>query len=360
MKKICFIDYDMTCMGGIESVLAALANEFVNKYEVHIISLTSKNEFCAYTINEKITYKTIFSGDERIRKVILSGTKKVRKYINANNIDVVLMLGHYAAFCTVGARMFTRAKYVFCDHGALMNQWNEKAPTIMRFVASKMSNKIITLTERTLNDYKKHFHINDRKIDCIYNWIDNNISGDNQYKDDSKLIVSAGRFGKEKGYDMAIEVAKRVFCKHNDWEWHIYGDGETFQNIKKQIIDNNLQNNVILKGKVNNLNQLYKNYSMLVLPSYREGLPLVLLEAKVNKLPIVSFDIQTGPREIINDGKDGFLVQSYNIELMSDKIIELIEKKDLRKSFSNNSQENLYKFQKDTIAEKWYKLIDSL
>lgn len=103
----------------------------------------------------------------------------------------------------------------------------------------------------------------------------------------------------------------------------------------------------------NALAEKYKEYSMYVLPSYREGLPLVLLEAKANRLPIVSFDIMTGPREIVRDGIDGILVPPYDLEKMGNAICSLIENEDLRSSMSLKSQENIYKYSKTAILKQW-------
>ena len=104
----------------------------------------------------------------------------------------------------------------------------------------------------------------------------------------------------------------------------------------------------------------YKEYGMCVLTSYREGLPLVLLEAKINKLPIISFDIDTGPREIIKDGVNGFLIEPYDTRLMAIKINELLMNEKKRKSFSQNSVLGIEKFRLKEIILKWETLIDEL
>ena len=105
---------------------------------------------------------------------------------------------------------------------------------------------------------------------------------------------------------------------------------------------------------------IYKNYSIYVMTSYREGLPLVLLEAKANSLPIVSFDCLTGPSEIVRDGVDGYLIECYNEGKMVDKLSKLIENPCLRKEFSDKSRENLDKFGKNKIIKQWETLIDVL
>ena len=105
---------------------------------------------------------------------------------------------------------------------------------------------------------------------------------------------------------------------------------------------------------------MYNEYAFLVLSSYREGLPLVLLEAKASGLPMVSFDVTTGPREIIDDGKDGYLIPPYDLEVMVEKITALIEDENMRVTFSENSVTNIIKFEKEEIYRQWTNLIDEL
>ena len=99
---------------------------------------------------------------------------------------------------------------------------------------------------------------------------------------------------------------------------------------------------------------------MYVLPSYREGLPLVLLEAKFSMVPSFSFDIQTGPNEIIRDGVNGYLVQPYDVDAMADKIQYLIDHDDVRSQFSKDQKIDDEKFNEKNIIEKWKHLILSV
>lgn len=159
-----------------------------------------------------------------------------------------------------------------------------------------------------------------------------------------------------------VKVAKLVFNKHPDWQWHIYGDGKAF--YKNKIIDlikeNGIEKHVILQGNHSYIYDLYQDYSFYVMTSRYEGLPMVLLEAKAKKLPIVSFDINSGPSDIVRDGIDGFLIKPFDCNAMADKICELIENPELRQKFSDNANNNLGKFNKNKIVKQWCELINSL
>jgi glycosyltransferase involved in cell wall biosynthesis len=128
--------------------------------------------------------------------------------------------------------------------------------------------------------------------------------------------------------------------------------------VRQLVAQLGLDENIHLMGMQQDLASRYGAYAMYVLPSYREGMPLVLLEAKANRLPIVSFDIMTGPREIVRQGTDGLLVPPYDLDALGAAMCRLIENPGMRKEMSDHSQEDLARFSKQEICRKWIELIE--
>ena len=91
-----------------------------------------------------------------------------------------------------------------------------------------------------------------------------------------------------------------------------------------------------------------------------EGMPMVLLEAMSFGLPVVSFACSCGPRDIIKNKEDGFIVQFGNIEQMAKKIEELILDEEKRKWFGINARKNVQRFSQDKIMDQWKKLFEKL
>lgn len=358
-NRICFIDYNMSAIGGVEQVTTALVNSLCNNYEIYLLSIIGKNE-TPYKLDERVRFSCITDTELRLSKMQSHCSSKIATFLKENKIDVAIIQGTYAGFVAAPVRFKCKTKLVFCDHGALMNQWKEKSTTLARLIAALLSHKVVTLTEQSRDDYKRKFLLRDKKVACIYNWIDLNIPRSEKYDKSSKRIVSAGRFGKEKGFDLLVKSYAKVAERHPDWTLDIFGDGVMMDTVKGLVDELGLKDKVNLLGMRSDLAEHYKDYAMYVLPSYREGMPLVLLEAKANRLPIVSFDILTGPREIITHGVDGFLVEPYNLDKMADDICVLIEDDELRSRMSDNSQNNLDKFSKETILNMWKNLIKTL
>ena len=195
----------------------------------------------------------------------------------------------------------------------------------------------------------------------IHNWIDDRVTENaapcNLY---AKKVLCVGRFGEEKGYDLMVKAAKKFLSAHPDWQWHVYGTGETFDDIKALVEKEGLDGQLKLMGNNPNVLSLYRNYSIFVLPSYREGLPLVLLEAKANRRPIVSLNIDTGPCEMVEDGINGFLIEPYDTDKMAEKLSLLANDGDLMKKFSDNAGRMTEKFSKPEILGRWRRLIDEM
>jgi len=91
-----------------------------------------------------------------------------------------------------------------------------------------------------------------------------------------------------------------------------------------------------------------------------EGLGLVLLEAMASGLPCVAYDCPIGPRSIITDGVNGFLVEDGNVDAFVERLVLLFEDKKLRKSMGENAQKSMASYELNAIMHQWKALFESL
>lgn len=326
---------------------------------VHIVALL--DHFPDNLKSPDISYTSICPGEQRIVRIILKSRGKLRRYLKENKIDIALLEGHKSSFLEVFAKPLRKTKFIACDHGAICNQMDNKTIVTMRKYGARLADHVVTLTEKNRVDYIKQFGIKESKVSCIPNWIPSDFfTNVEAYNSMSKKIMTVGRLSQEKGWDHLVQVAEKVLKKHTDWVWDIYGEGDMREFLQKSIAEKNLENRLVLKGEVDHIPALYQDYAMLVLSSYREGLPLVLLEAQAKKVPLISFDIDTGPNEIIAAGKNGYLVPPYDTREMADKINELIENPMLRQKFSDNSYLKIDRFRQENVINQWLCLFDNL
>jgi glycosyltransferase involved in cell wall biosynthesis len=159
---------------------------------------------------------------------------------------------------------------------------------------------------------------------------------------------------------MLIDAWALINKKCPDWMLNIYGQGEWKEMLVEKIAALNLQEVVVLHGVSMKIADEYKRSSFYVMSSRFEGLPMVLIEAMSFGLPVISFDCEFGPSEIVTDGVDGYLVEPNNIEELANRICFLIENEDKRKLMGQQAIINVRRFDKETVMQQWLNLFDSL
>lgn len=168
-------------------------------------------------------------------------------------------------------------------------------------------------------------------------------------------IVMIARLSHEKRIDHAIKAVAQVVKKVPGVTLDIYGyaNDKSGDNAKKLVNDLNLKKVVSFKGYTQNISAVYDNAQLSILTSTAEGLPLSLIEAQSHGVPLVSYDINYGPRDIINDGKDGLLVKPGDIDAMAEAIIKLMSNDQLREQFSDQAYESRHKYSEDNVWKQW-------
>jgi glycosyltransferase involved in cell wall biosynthesis len=208
---------------------------------------------------------------------------------------------------------------------------------------------------------KQYDAIKKNKNVLIYNPVEDKLfESAPTYDAESKKIISVGRLCYAKNYDLLIKIADRVLGNHPDWSWDIYGDGEEFSRLKSLIEGTSVADRLTLKGNVLNIYDLYSEYSFLVMTSRYEGFPMVLLEGAAKSLPLVSFDIETGPNEIISDGVNGCLISAGDEDAMVERIEDLIQDPEKRKKMSENAYCTPQNFSVERICKEWKSLLKDM
>ncbi|EHT6093940.1 glycosyltransferase, partial [Campylobacter coli] len=177
-----------------------------------------------------------------------------------------------------------------------------------------------------------------------------------------KNILSIGRFeiNDEKGFLRLIEIWNLVQKdkKYKDWTLTIIGEGELKDTIKEKIKENRLENSIILKSFTKEIEKEYLNASIYVMCSYFEGFPMVLLEASSYALPLIAFNINTGPSDIIENEKNGFLISDGKLDDFVKKLCILMNNENLRETMGYHAKNIIKsKFNKEVIMKKWNQII---
>ena len=177
---------------------------------------------------------------------------------------------------------------------------------------------------------------------------------------DNKQAIYVGRFNEQKGLEYLVDTWAKVYCQHPDWTLHLYGDGEQKDMLEHQISESKLEDVVIVHQPTPQIMDRYLESSIFVLTSRFEGLPMVIIEAMACGLPVVSFNCPCGPADIIKNEEDGFLVEYLNTDDEAERICQLIENPQLRKTMGTNARKNIRRYERDNVMKQWTELFEKL
>lgn len=176
----------------------------------------------------------------------------------------------------------------------------------------------------------------------------------------SKIVVSAGRFSYEKGYDRLIKAWSHLAASYPDWQLLLVGNGDT-REYDTLIRLYGLSAVVHCLSATEHIEEIYSEASIYAMGSRYEGFGLVLTEAMSCGLPCVSFDCPYGPAEIISDGEDGFLVPDNHVKAFAEALCRLMEDESLREKMGRKASVNVKRFNVDHVMKCWidfYKSMD--
>jgi len=177
----------------------------------------------------------------------------------------------------------------------------------------------------------------------------------------SKKAIAVGRLILEKGFDQLIESWRIVHGEYPDWTLSIFGKGDQREKLINQINQYGLNSVIEIHDPVKDIYPRFLESSIMLFPSRcLDALPMVLIEAMSCGLPLVAFDAPCGPKDVITDGKNGFLVPAGNIELFAEKVCQLIESQELRQTMGNSARQMSFDYQEDKIMSQWIRLFEEV
>ena len=375
MQKITFLMLHLN-YGGIEKQVTTLANYLVNEYNIEIISLYDLLDGKSfYNLDERIKVKFIFSYGPNKKKLInslkklklvtlfkeiLNSTKLLYvKYFGLkkiiNDLDTDILISSRIEFANQIHRkdiITISQEHSYINNKKYMRKCRKAFKDIKYLVV--MTNQAKELYEKWLKKYNSY-----TKIVVIPNMINENTTGKIS-KLDNNQIISIGRLEEVKDFKSLILMFNILVKKNDRIILKIIGEGSQRNELETLITSLELQDKVILTGKLNEkeINKELLKSDIFVLTSKSESFSLVLCEAMSYGLPCVAFDIDVGPREIIINNTTGFLVGDRNIEIMEGKVEELLSNNELRNSMGKEAYNKVDKYYPKNVGNFWKNIIN--
>ena len=378
--KIVLLHPNLTQRAGTERVIIDKLNYLAdnNGYDITIVTYEHGSHPIAYPISPRIKhidlnicFHLLYKRHRlfRLCKKILLEKKLQKKYndiINKIRPDIVITVTYYVECLKVISKCSipnTRILESHVDKDFLLkNDPTTKKDLITRLRLSyenwgvnhyaKKFDLLIALTEQDANNWSKTLNTT-----IITNMVHLRNDGIRS-KLNNKHVIFAGRYSMEKGIFELFEIWKKVYQKHPDWQLDLYGEGSLRNTLVTKAKE--LNANINVNESTDNIFEKYQESSVFVLCSVFEAFGLVIPEAMSCGLPVVSFDCPFGPRHIITNGIDGFLIPNRDIQLFADRVCELIESEEMRIRIGQAAILTAKKYSAEQIIPKWIELYENL
>lgn len=357
--NIVLLSSNITNAGGTERIGIGLANELIHSgaSSVTIISFFGSNS-PFFDVDKRIRLITLFQREVPLYILFPILIWKLRKiFRKCPKRSIVLNIGALLCPFSIVANIGLSHRIIVWEHFNVSLIFKSSKERFVRYMASKYADAIVTLTLKDRDMYLANFACVP-PVRSIPNFLTFDIQ-DNIVLKKQKIALAVGRLTEQKAFDRLIKIWSKLPSRLQDWRLDIVGDGEDEAILKGLIADRKLTN-VHLKKTTSTIEKHYEEASIYLMTSRWEGLPMVLIEAQSYGLPIISYDCLTGPRDIVKDGCNGYLIPDDHEDKFVADLTHIMENEKLREEFSLAAKEDSTRFNKSAVIESWLQLFKSI
>ena len=376
--KIVYCTPALYSAGGTERVVSVKANYFADVlgYDVTVIVTEGKNGNSFFPLSDKVKVINLGLNFEELwnisffRKTLLylHKQRKYRKLLTKELMSIrpditITTLRREINFINsindgskkIGEQHLSRTNYRKID--SRFSKYYEKIFFWWwkdRVVSNLLKlDKLIVLTNDAVAEWPELTNIR-----MIPDPLSIKVNGSSSLT--SKRVITIGRYSYEKGYDILLRIWSVVEKKSTDWQLDVFAMGDPTPYVKMMDDLSIDKKRCHLHSSVVDVEEEYLKSSILVQPSRTEGFGLVIVEAMACGLPVISFDCENGPRSIVTNGEEGFLIPTFDIELFSSRLVQLMNDVDLRKNMGAKGRKKSRCYQIESVGNRWKLLFDEL
>ena len=393
MKKILFYTNGVG-LGGVERIILEILKEInKNKFDIKLglqyqdqnifeNEISKKVEY-KYMLPQEIIDKSLYYRSKKkniFYKLMYSFMLKYEKYIIKKNYlefskdrDIVIDFKSGDFLKLINLKNGNNKKRICWIHGEItkLNRYQERKNKLKNQL--KKCNKIICICNEMRDNIIKEIPEVKEKLQVIYNpfnidRIKNqsnnilNLSNEEKKLLNEKYIIMVSRLdNNQKDILTLIKAFSLYLEKDSDLKLYLLGEGPDRKRIEEKIKEKNLEDKILLLGMKKNPYPWINNAELLVHSSKYEGLPTVLIEALILRKVVISTNCPTGPKEILNNGKYGSLVNIGDYKAMADEIYDLLNKNsEKRNQYLEYINEAIQRFDSKIIIKQIEKVLEEL
>lgn len=359
--KLLFYIHGITGGGG-ERVLSTLVNEFSIRGEDVFLATDIHTPF-AYDIDERVKLYDLYDRCNKdygtfssIKNSVII-RRNIRSIAKKTSPDVIIAFMSALGCSVIVATIGLGIPIVVSEH-TNVSRFLGHSLNIKRKLLYPLANCITVLTR-----HDKKLWLNKVK-NVVYMPNPINLKMlDTHKKNRNKVILAVGRVSQweVKGFDNLILCWSKLCFDFPDWKLQIVGNADKDASIflNKMAIENNCQNYELI-GFRKDVDRLMQQSEVFCLSSRIEGLPMALIEAMNAGCCCVSYDVVTGPREIIVNNKSGLIAKNQDNEDFVKKLRVVMSDENLRHQLAANAPSSVEKYSTKRIVRRWYILFDKI
>lgn len=374
--KILYCIASFSAKGGTEKVLSSKASYLADHgHEVTILMSDQHQKSLAYPLSDKIKLIDLRITEKLKGKIkfigffqnILALRKIYEDEIRKINPDVIIVLERgYEDFIIpyvlkdiskIREYHFSRKASEFLESKLARAQRYKKK--ILRKVYEHhygKYDKLVLLTKKDQQSWKG-FH-NTVVIPNVVEFSEN--LPKEKLADRPKNIITVGSMADDrKGFSTLINIWSQIEKEFPEWSLNIYGDGVYRKNYEKMIQNLNLKN-IVLQGSTSQITEKYNESQLFVMTSNGEGLPMVIIEALSQGLPVIAYDCYCGPSDILGQNNGGVLIDFGNQNQFAEQLKTLMNDESLREKKSTEAYEVAKSYALKEIMPKWINLFNEV
>jgi GalNAc-alpha-(1->4)-GalNAc-alpha-(1->3)-diNAcBac-PP-undecaprenol alpha-1,4-N-acetyl-D-galactosaminyltransferase len=360
--RIIFVIPTLTS-GGAERVLTTMANYWVTHgRHVTVLTMAAQKEEPFYPLApdvRRVGLGAVGAARTPIHAVLnnLGRLNRLRREIRESRPDAVIsFLDHMNVLSLIATRA-TGLAVIVCEHTDPGLAHRHPVWHRLRSLLYPRAARVVVLSESS----KRFFGpVIQKRTQIIPNPVLVEPAADPVPKSKRPHIVSMGRFGPEKGFDRLLDAFGLIADQFPEWDLVIWGDGQLRPELTAQIARLKLTSRVRLPGRTTTPHAELRTAELYALTSHREGFPMALAEAMGCGLPAVAFDLPSGPRDIIRDGIDGYLVPNGDIAAFAAALASVMDSPERRRAMAACAPDVLERYGVDHVMSIWNALLGDL
>lgn len=350
--KIAIVAYDLQ-PGGLSKAIVEVFKMLQAEYSVKLLLFNCAEILYESIPNEKVQIKDSFVS--RFKKYL-----RLKQILKENKFDFILDFRYRINPLTEflwTQFIYSGNQVIYTIHSSRLETYLPKSTFLTKFFYGD-SFKIVCVSKGIKLAVKEKFDL--KNLVTIYNSISVDNCKTTPNFTENQYILAIGRFEKVKQYDKLILAYSQSTLPSKNIKLVIAGNGTQLETCQKLVKELHLEESVQLTGYVENTKELYQHAKLSVLCSQYEGFPMVVLESLAAGIPVVSFDLKSGPNEIILDKNNGLLVENQNFKKLIEAIETLVTDEELYKFCQSNTVASVEKFKTENIKNDWFVLLNSL